>query len=1268
MKYPLIKRTAHFIWISLAALIVLSACLLSAARLWLPMSTHYQKQIETWATHQLHIPVNIANIEAIWHGFQPTFKLKTVVVGEPGGRVSPFCVEELYVGVDLFQSLLHRQFILGRLKLTGVDLRLQVDGKGRFGIQDFSRPEKQSDIAIVQPEQGLHWLLQQRQLILSQVNIDIATQDGTSLHVRDLNLNLENSQKRHQLTVAAKINDNPNTQLQFIVKLFGRADQLEALRGKFYLSAKNINFLMMSNIVPALSDRIKGGEGKVELWGHIREGKVHKVQSKWLLHDLLFKKIDADYVINSLSGFVRWKHLKTGGWLLSSKKINMTVNNKPQGDNAFRLVVLDEDYTTQQTVTLYIKQFKLQAILPLVEHVFADKIQLSHGLVLGAIRQFNLSLRRYEGHVDDFSLGAYIDNLTVNGVSQLPTISGLSGYLKTDATQGNFEIYSQRMFVKFKHLFRNALSFSRLQGNVNWYLNDKGWHIVAPNLRGENTLAQAQANLALTFPANGDDIDIELLAHLQSNAFDNVDLKPHLPVGILSDPVVKWLDMALLRGGASDTTLALRGPVHRFPFDDNSGTFIVDSKIHDLDLAYYPHWPQATGLSGMLHFDGRSMIAKVNEGFVSGAEVKELVATIPYMGRHKPVILSLKGDAAGDLSHGQHYIQHSPLKSLFGESFNDIILSGPTHLDLALQIPIYLQNGVSVNGIITTKEGIFHYPKVGLEAKKIQGKLHFTEKGVKSQQLQGELFCEPVSIDIHSQPQQLAIDVMGKVAAQKLLENYKIHLNDFLQGAFKYTANVRLKHQGKNTLQVKSDLVNLTSQFPEPFFKKAAQSLPSQVNGIFDSNGLTVSFDYHHFAKGLLEFVNEKEGLGFSHGHITVDGDVPISQKLSGLLVEGDFERFNVGSWIDTIVKLQMPKQESPSGFSMDKILRKIRLHVQQANFMGYDYHNLMMTISPQLQAWKIQLQSEDLDGIVLVPNELSTQPIVGEFNYIHLLKRKESGSSVDFSTVPAIHFFAKQFQTKHIDLGQVTMETEKSPNSYIFKKISIENKAYQIQAQGRWEKNENKTLFSGRMKSNSVSHALDAWDLPDNLHGKNAKMDFTFHWLDAPSQFNLEKLNGDFSLRLSDGYIEGLGKDTDAKLGLGRIVTLFSLQSLPKRLQMDFRDLTHKGFYFDKLSGDFLLQQGNAKIDNLSLDGTVAHVELLGRVGLFAQDYDIQLSVMPHLTSSLPLMATIAGGPVAGIATWLVDKAVSPEVKKMTRHIYKVTGTWADPNIQQVE
>ncbi|WP_348240492.1 AsmA-like C-terminal region-containing protein, partial [Salmonella enterica] len=67
----------------------------------------------------------------------------------------------------------------------------------------------------------------------------------------------------------------------------------------------------------------------------------------------------------------------------------------------------------------------------------------------------------------------------------------------------------------------------------------------------------------------------------------------------------------------------------------------------------------------------------------------------------------------------------------------------------------------------------------------------------------------------------------------------------------------------------------------------------------------------------------------------------------------------------------------------------------------------------------------------------------------------------------------------------------------------------------------------------------------------------------------------------------------------------LFSVAALPRRLALDFSDLTDKGLSFDTIHGDFELRDGNAYTNNLLLRGPAAEIGVAGRTGLSSQDFD---------------------------------------------------------------
>ena len=83
---------------------------------------------------------------------------------------------------------------------------------------------------------------------------------------------------------------------------------------------------------------------------------------------------------------------------------------------------------------------------------------------------------------------------------------------------------------------------------------------------------------------------------------------------------------------------------------------------------------------------------------------------------------------------------------------------------------------------------------------------------------------------------------------------------------------------------------------------------------------------------------------------------------------------------------------------------------------------------------------------------------------------------------------------------------------------------------------------------------------------------------------------------------------------------------------------------------------------------GPIAGVLASGRIGLIAKDYDMYINVIPHITSSVPIAATFAAGPIIGLISWVVaDVVVAPVIKKATTYKYHVTGEWNKPVMEKI-
>lgn len=197
-------------------------------------------------------------------------------------------------------------------------------------------------------------------------------------------------------------------------------------------------------------------------------------------------------------------------------------------------------------------------------------------------------------------------------------------------------------------------------------------------------------------------------------------------------------------------------------------------------------------------------------------------------------------------------------------------------------------------------------------------------------------------------------------------------------------------------------------------------------------------------------------------------------------------------------------------------------------------------------------------------------------------------------------------------------------------------------------------------LRSNDVATTLEQLGLDPIAEGESADVALSVYWPGAPSADWTQAISGDVTLRLERGSVLNL------EPGAGRMMGLMSINALPRRLALDFRDVFNKGLVFDEVNGDFLVVNGNAYTDNLHLTGPVADIGVVGRTGLRDQDYQQQAVVTAEPGKILPTMGFLAG-PQVGAALFLFTQIFKEPLRGIGRASYCVTGSWYEPAVDRL-
>jgi uncharacterized protein YhdP len=203
---------------------------------------------------------------------------------------------------------------------------------------------------------------------------------------------------------------------------------------------------------------------------------------------------------------------------------------------------------------------------------------------------------------------------------------------------------------------------------------------------------------------------------------------------------------------------------------------------------------------------------------------------------------------------------------------------------------------------------------------------------------------------------------------------------------------------------------------------------------------------------------------------------------------------------------------------------------------------------------------------------------------------------------------------------------------------------------------------FELNLSADDLGKLLDAFGYTGVVAGGATGVEFNGQWPGSPAAFSLARASGKLSAKVGQGRI------LEVDPGAGRLFGLISLNAIPRRLSLDFSDLFKSGFSIDSMEGTFELAAGNATTQDLEVKSPAAEINIKGRTGIAARDYDQEMIVLPRTSVVLPVVGALTAGPVGAAAGALVQNFLSKPLKNAARARYHVTGSWDKPEITLIE
>jgi uncharacterized protein YhdP len=265
---------------------------------------------------------------------------------------------------------------------------------------------------------------------------------------------------------------------------------------------------------------------------------------------------------------------------------------------------------------------------------------------------------------------------------------------------------------------------------------------------------------------------------------------------------------------------------------------------------------------------------------------------------------------------------------------------------------------------------------------------------------------------------------------------------------------------------------------------------------------------------------------------------------------------------------------------------------------------------------------------------------------------------------MPALDIVAEQFLIKDTHYGRLELAAVPEGTDWRLERLALTNPDGKLALDGVWKKGAQPrplTQANLRLEIGDIGKLLKRLGYPEGVRGGTAKLQGSLSWSGVLYELDYPTMSGDLKLEAAKGQFTKLDP------GIGKLLGVMNLQSLPRRVTLDFRDVFSDGFAFDEVSGAARIERGIAATENFRVRGPAASIVMGGTVDLARETQSLKVRITPQLTESVAVAGALVGGPVAGVAAYIAQKVFKDPFGQLATFEYDVSGTWSDPTVKRV-
>ena len=1262
------RRRARHVRLGIQALIATAvigaAVIVGLAQLALPWIASHPERISAFLAERLHQPVRIEQVEGRWERNGPLLTLRGVHIGSDQSDAAKLLIAQAGLKINLL-SILHSDAPWNEFLLDGLDLNLErgVDGGWQLrGLASGDSNDGGDPAALL----GLG--------ALTLRNISLSVDDavsGRQFRFGADELRLLNSGDTHRVAARVRSLQTKSAPFDTVIEYDSGRDS-----GVIYVGGASLDIAAILHGYPLFGTTVMRGAGRTQVWGRWRAGQLGEVRAEVALNDVLLDaqtpvELDERHRIAPRVSFdriefgARWLRGELG-WSVDVDKLVLARQGATLAPASLHI---ESQIDSDKGEPVYVAQaHDVDISAPASVAMLAESLPMPWRRWLYAGNpegSLDALVLRWTGS-GDFDVSASLDNVGWHALDQVPGVVGLSGIVRGDEQALTLGLSRRNeLSVDVPHVFRRSLDFSEFAGDVVAYRADEAWRIETDAVRFEGAGYGGELRGSIDFPDSGGRPLIDASAIVQHADVTASHL--YWPINTMPPAAITWLDRGLDSGRVVGGRAVIRGDLGDWPFRNYSGRFQARAEIDDLLLKYLPDWPAAEHMRLTADFVNTSLHVNVDSAQVKGNKLNHASADIGDLGEP---LLELEAEAQGAGADLLTLLKATPIGQRFGVQLLGVDVGGQGKVNFHLHLPIKHAEQLALTGTVLLSDADLFDAKYALHLNRANGKLRFSQAGFVADDLAVMMEGQPASFGLavgaftadphHEVEATLSANLPGTfvLAYAPALSAYA----DYIEGSANWSAAFSADGGTSNAqhLLLTSDLRGIGLTLPSPLNKAADASLPLRLALGLPFGGGSVDLQV-----GDLLRMHGRLPAGSSpfSARVTLGGDSEEAVPRSGMTIGGKTAGLDLSGWLDF----------ATSGRSDDgngTVLNSIDLRADSMTAYGRDFGPTRFTLGRAADGLDMGFTGTGVEGTLHVPaTDLRKHGVTAQFARLYWpeLNDPDTGSAASGenpASVPPLHIHISDFRLGDKNFGESVVETYPIAGGSHFEQVSTHSSNIEMRAHGDWtgRPGSDTSTFSIEMSAHNIGRMLDAFGYAGVIDGGATVAHIEGSWSGPPSSFALTRLDGTLKVSIKKGRIP------DADPGSARVLGLFNLAAIPRRLAFDFGDLFKTGFSFDSIDGTFTLKDGNAHTEDLKVLSPTADMLLKGRMGLKDKDWDQTIQVTPHVGGTLAIGGALIAGPVGAAAGALIQGVFNKQISSVARAEYKVSGNWDNPKITVIK